>query len=40
VRQTVGAELPLQYRGPEQLAAVLPTERAYAAHAENAVISV
>jgi hypothetical protein len=36
----VGAMLPLQYKGPVQLAAVLPTESAYAAHAEKPVISV
>jgi hypothetical protein len=36
----VGAGLPLHVRGPTQLAALLPTDSAYAVHAEKAVISV
>jgi hypothetical protein len=40
VKQTVGVVLPLQYKGPTQAAALLPTESAYAVHAATAELSV
>jgi hypothetical protein len=39
LKQIVGAELPGHVSGPMQAAAVLPTDWAYAAHAEKADVS-
>jgi hypothetical protein len=38
-KQMVGAELPGHVNGPMQLAALLPTDTAYAVHAEMAAAS-